>query len=304
MQLVKDALRQFDGVIGDKIDWDAWLHPEDAARVIAAESLAEQGKARLLLGGQAEEGLTLPWPKAQGKVLIKPGKVAIWTGWSHHGKTAMLKQLMLWAIKHGERPLIASMEEEIAELWHDLAILGCGTSEPTASNVDSYIRFIKGNLFFYDQQGTVEPKRLQALIRYAHKTHGITQMVIDSLMMLAVDRDNYEQQARFVSELKAIAKDTGVTVHLVAHMRKKQDKDGEKHMGNIHDISGGHEIASMADYVFNVWRNKQNDADKPAALLGVEKQRGRINYIGKFGLNCHNDSRQFTETNFPMRFYD
>ena len=74
--------------------------------------------------------------------------------------------------------------------------------------------------------------------------------------------------------------------------------------GTMHDIAGGHEIASIADYVFQVWRNKKNDKDKPAAIIKVEKQRGRVNWIGPAGLGFHDVSRQFTEGNFPMRFWN
>jgi hypothetical protein len=66
--------------------------------------------------------------------------------------------------------------------------------------------------------------------------------MIDSLMMLAIGRDDYEGQARFVSELHTFAMNSGVTVHLVAHMRKREGKGGEEVPGSIHDISGGHEL--------------------------------------------------------------
>jgi twinkle protein len=303
MQLVERALNRFNGVInGDAIDWDAHLSPEDVARIVPAQVLAEQGKKRLLHGSELESGLALPWPKTVGRVLVKNGKLVIWTGWSHHGKTNMLKQVILGAIKSGEKAVIASLEEQLDELWHDLAIMGCGTERPTESNVDSFIQFITDKLFLYDQQGTIDAARAIALIRYAAKELGATQVVIDSLMMLNVDRDNYDAQRKFVADLKAAAKDTGATVHLVAHMRKRDGKTGEDQPGSMHDIAGGHEIASIADYVFNVWRDKAGKGDF-AAVLKVEKQRGRINWLGKLGFNFHQESRQFTENNFAMRFW-
>ena len=305
MSLAERALRRFNGVIkGEEIDWERWLKPSDTAKIIPAETLAEEGKKRLLLGAAGEIGLTLPWSKFSGKCLVKSGKVAIWTGWSHHGKTAALKQLMLWAIREGEKSLVASMEEEISEVWHDLAIMACGTGEPTPRVIDRYVQYVTGNLWLYDQQGRVEPKRMLALLRYASAELGVTQAVVDSLMMLGVSRDDYEAQAAFVGELKAVAKDTGMTVHLVAHMRKRDGKGGEDQPGGAHDIAGGHEIYSMADYVFNVWRNKAKDQKSPDCVLGIDKQRGRINWLGRFGLDYHEPSRQFTEGQFPMRFWN
>lgn len=290
---------------GEQIDWERWLAVDDHTRIIPAEALAERGKASMLLGDSGEIGLTLPWEKTNGKVLIRPGKVCVWAGWSRHGKTQLLKQVMLHAIKSGERPLIASMEEEVLEVWKDLAWIGCGERNPRPKEIDSFTSFVSGKLWLYDQQGQINPKRMQAVLRYAAHELKITQAVVDSMMMLALDRDDYEAQARFVGELKSVAKDTGVTIHLVAHMRKRDGKIGDDAPGTLHDIAGGHEIGSKADYAFIVWRDIQRkDTAAPAAILKVEKQRGRVNWLGSIGLGFHDGARQFVEDVHPQRFWN
>jgi hypothetical protein len=77
-------------------------------------------------------------------------------------------------------------------------------------------------------------------------------------------------------------------VHLVAHMRKRESKGGDEAPGTTHDIAGGHEIASIADYVFLPWRDKKPGA-QPACHLKVDKQRGRINWLGTVTLNFPRD---------------
>lgn len=300
--LDQSARKHMAVINGDQIDWEKYMRPEDKSRVVPAEALAERGKARLALGAAAEPGLTLPWEKTHGKVLIRPGKLVVWAGWTHHGKTQMVKQVMLHAIKHSEKPLIASMEEDITDVWCDLATMACG-QEPRLPLIDRFVDFVRGNLWLYDQQGMVSPQKIQAVIRYAAAELKITQVVIDSLMMLEVSKDDYEAQARFVGELKTTAKDTGVTVHLVAHMRKRDGKGGDESPGTIHDIAGGHEIGSKADYSFIVWRDKKPNAN-PACILKVEKQRGRISWLGNVGLNFNDGHRQFVEDVYPMRFWD
>jgi hypothetical protein len=133
-----------------------------------------------------------------------PGKVAVWAGWTHHGKTQMLKQLMLHGIEQGEKPLIASMEEEPIDVWTDLATMACGEEDPAPREVKRFVDFIRANLWLYDQEGLIGPRKVLALIRFAAAELKITQVVVDSLMMLAVDRDDYEAQARFVGELKGL----------------------------------------------------------------------------------------------------
>lgn len=287
---------------GDQIPWEKYLHPEDKSRVVPAETLADAGTRRLMVAPEKEEGLTLPWAKTRDSVLMRPGKLAVWAGWTHHGKTQMVKQLMLHGIGHSEKCLVASMEEEVVDVWSDMASIACGSQEPRLPDVKRFVEFVRGNLWFYDQSGMVDSRRIQAVIRYAAAELKITQAVIDSLMMLSVDRDDYEAQARFVGELKTTAKDTGVTIHLVAHMRKREGRGGDESPGTLHDISGGHEIASKADYVFLVWRDKKPNA-QPSTILKVDKQRGRKNWVGSIGLNFHSGSRQFVEDVHAMRFW-
>lgn len=300
---VIETLERDSVINGNKVNWRDYIHPTDQCRLVPADVLAETCREKILLGKAKTEGLSLPWNCTNGRALIKPGKLCIWTGWSRHGKTQMLKQVMLHAIGQGEKILIASMEEEIQDVWIDLARLYTGGDSPTPRALDEFVNYIRGNLWLYDQQGTIEDTRMQAILRLSADQFGTTQAVVDSLMMLRVNRDDYDQQSRFVGELKSIAKDTHQTVHLVAHMRKRDGKGGEDTPGGMHDISGGHEIGSKADYVFNVWRDIQRkDESKPECLLTIEKQRGDVNWVGKLAFNFHSGSRQFIEGGQTMRF--
>lgn len=305
MSAAERAMGKFSGVISqEQIPWERYLEPEDRTRIVPAEVLAQRGRERMAMGAPQEDGLTLPWDAAKDKVLIRKGKLAVWAGWSRHGKTQLLKQLMLHAISTGEKVLIASMEEEILDVWCDLAQQACHTDSPKSAVLDRFVEFVKGKLWLYDQSGMVNPRKIQAVIRYAAKELGVTQAMIDSLMMLALDRDDYDAQSRFCGELKTTAKDTHCTVHLVAHMRKRDGKTGDESPGNLHDVAGGHEIGSKADYVFIPWRDiKRSNPDTAAQILKVEKARGRINWLGTIGLNFHAASRQFIDGSQPMSFW-
>lgn len=288
-------------ISGDQINWERYLKPDDKARIVPAAALAERGRAEMLLGPRDWAGLNLPWEKTHGKALMTPGSLIVWAGWSRHGKSMMLKQVMLHAIARSEKALIASMEEKVVRVWKDMARQACGKLDASPRQLDRFAEFTNGKLWFYDQQGTVEPRKMQAVIRYAAAELKVTHAVVDSLMTLAIGRDDYEGQHRFVSELHSTAKDTGVTVHLVCHMRKREGKGGEEAPGTIHDISGGHEIGSIADSVFVVWRDMK--AGQPS-ILKIDKQRGDVDWLGTIGLNFHDGSRQFVEDVHPMKFWD
>ena len=280
------------------IDFTKYLSREEKARVVSAEQIAEEGKRQMLLGTEAQPGLLLPWAKCDGKVIILPGKLAVWCGWSFHGKSQMLKHLMTHALSVSEKVCIASMEEELLAVWKTMARIACGVASPAPRSIDNFAAMSGKSLWFYDQQGSIKAEKIRAVIRYAAEELGVTQFVIDSLMMLSVPRDDYDAQSVFVGELKTLAADTGCTIHLVAHMRKGSGKGGEDQPGTTHDISGGHEVASKADYVFNVWRDKNGTSTTGyQTVLKVEKQRGEIDYIGSFGLDFDKASGQFVDGN-------
>lgn len=304
MQLVERAKASLQKVSAADIDLKKYMHAEERNRVVPMAALAERSKALMLLGADHEPGLLMPWDKAKDKIKIIPGKLVIWCGWSRHGKSQMLKQLMLQAISVSEKVCIASMEEETHEVWSEMCRMGVGKREPAPHEIDEFVKFGTGWLWLYDQQGDVSPERIKAVIRYCAQELGVTQFVVDSLMMISLGRDDYEGQARFVGELKTIAKDTGCTVHLVAHMRKREGKSGDEVPGSLHDIAGGHEIGSKADYVFNVWRDiERRNPSNPDCVLSVDKQRGNVNWLGKLGLNFHHQSRQFVEDIYAMKFW-
>jgi twinkle protein len=185
------------------------------------------------------------------------------------------------------------MEEEIDDVWDEMGYLAMATRLPAPRDIDDWCEFFSPKLWFYDQQGRVKPEKVKAVIRYATQELGVTQFVVDSLMMIGVSREDYESQAQFIADLKTLASDTGCTIHLVAHMRKTDNLTGEGKPGGMHDISGGHEISSIADSIFQVWRDKGGKGEWPA-VLKVEKQRGSVNWIGSLGLGYDNNSRQYT----------
>jgi len=299
------ASRSLQSIADQDIDWKEYKFREERAKVVPAHQLAEEGMRRMMLGRtQSAVGLSLPWVKAQGKVCMAPGKLIVWAGWQHHGKSNMAKQIMLHAITNNEKVCIASMEEEMHDVWEDLGFMACGSDIPSVREIKRWTEFQKNSLWFYDQQGTVSAQKILLVIRYCAEELGVTQFVVDSLMMLEVARDDYDAQSRFVGQLKALAKDTHCDIHLIAHMRKGERTGGEDRPGDVADIAGGHEIGSKADYVFVVWRDKERKViTNPECVLLVKKQRGRINWLGNIGLDFHPGSRQYIEGKSAMSFW-
>jgi twinkle protein len=139
---------------------------------------------------------------------------------------------------------------------------------------------------------------------------GIQHIFIDSLMKCVSGEDDYNAQKGFVDQLTAVARDHGVHIHLIHHIRKLQSEEVQP---NKNDIKGSGAIADQVDNVLLVWRNKKKehqarqgsavDISAPDAMLMCEKQRNGESEDW-FGLWYHAASQQFVESYdaVPMDF--
>lgn len=295
MDELQEALKE--ATIADsQIDFKAYmLPPDEHARIVSPLSLVNRIE-KYASGEWKTQGLSLPWGKAETKVRFRPGKTSVWTGYTHHGKTLLLKHLMNHAIKMGEKVCIASMEELPEETFFDMLCQAVHSQEPHTDWIDVYANHVNNKLWFYDQQSMVDPMRMIAVMNYCAREKGVTHFVIDSLMRLDMASDDYDWQRKFFNLLGAHAKATGVHVHIVCHARKGSDENKPL---SIMDIRGSGDIINQADNIFNVWRNKvprserkDFDANGDAVLI-VEKQRGKPNWLGRFRLWMDEASGQF-----------
>ncbi len=137
------------------------------------------------------------------------------------------------------------------------------------------------------------------MARYCAKEKNITHFFIDSLMKSVSGEDDYNGQKMFVDQLTSIARDNGIHIHVVHHIRKPAD---ESHKPSKYDYKGSGSITDQVDNVISVWRNKANerkreaggivDEKDPDALLICDKQRNG-EWEGSIGLWFDANSQQY-----------
>jgi len=259
-----------------------------------------------LFGEITVHGHSLPWSVASDKFRLRPGELTIWAGINGHGKSLILNQIMLSAMRQGAKVCIASLELHPVETLKRMACQFNGISEDkiSAQAVDEMLEFVTGKLWLYAEVGDVEPHRIVALSRYARAEIGADHIVVDSLMKCGTMESDYAAEKRLINSLQNVAKQTGIHIHVVAHSRKL--KDETQIMGKF-DVVGSGMITNMADNVISVSRNKSKEAearkqnpkqeilDKPDAYLLCDKQR-HGQWEGAIGLWFHK-SGQFLANN-------
>lgn len=292
-------------IVDSTIDWDRYiLTDDDVERFVDPLGIVTQ-ISDVLHGRGAHIGLPLPWAGLTEKVRLAPGKLSLWAGINHHGKTAMLKQMALHWVRSGHKVCVASLEEDVAVTMADMIRQALPDTDPRETDewIDVVCNWASGKLWLYNQTKMMDTQRVLALIAYAAKEKGCTHFVLDSLMRIGLAQDDYEGQRVFVNHLTNYARQLGVHIHLVHHIVKRDESE----VPGRESIRGTGAITDQADHVFIVWRDVREDKQwsEPDGILVVAKNRGMrpANWIGKVQLWAHG-SGQFLRhrENKPMQF--
>lgn len=220
---------------------------------------------------------TLPWR-------VRKSELTILTGFSGHGKTAGLNQLMLHMVNQGLKVMDASLEIKPGMTLYNMTRCAMAKKHSKKPEIEACIGWLNDSMFFLDCIGTVNVKRLMHAMEYARKRHGIDVFVIDSLFKCGLGSEDYGAQKDFVDVLTTFCNNTGAHVILVAHSRKTSNGNEEK-VPTKSDVSGSSDITNAAFNVIVFWRNKEkkrrldrareeNDVETIAAW--IEQPDGRI----------------------------
>jgi twinkle protein len=256
-------------------------------------------------------GFKPPWGDVAKSFMFVPSEVTIWTGWSGHGKSMALSQLMVEGIAQGERACIFSGEIKPAKQLKRMVRQITGQKYPSRELIRIAMRWLSGRLWLFDLTGTAKADRLRSVFDYARRRYAVTQFVIDSLMKCGMAEDDYSAQKLFVEGWTDFANEhSGVHVHIVAHSRKKgSDREDSGRM----DVKGSGGITDLAHNVIVLWRNREKEkligeamrngamvpvekAALPDAMLTIDKTREQeIEGDGRSHLWFHRSSLQYVD---------
>ena len=292
-------------LVGD--DFAEYMHTsETQARVIPASNYRDLLKRAMYEPAKVVPGL--PWSKTLEHIAFRAGEVSLWAGANGSGKSMLLSHVMLGLVRQRERACIASFEMKPVRQLERMARQTAMNAKPAETAIDAMFDWLTGRLWFYDQQGPAKAAMVYAVCRYAADRLKCSQIVIDSLMKCVRGEDDYNGQKDFVDELTSIARDTGLHIHLVHHIKKPDD---ESRVPSKYDAKGSGSISDQVDNVFMFWRNKPKEriADReargekmtekdlaalkhPDALLVCDKQRNG-DFEGRISLWFHVGALQY-----------
>lgn len=294
-------------LVDDDIDFEKYLQEtETGEKVRSVSNYANQ--VLHVISPTENEVKPAKLPFINSWLYFNPGEITIWAGYNNAGKSALQGQVMDEFAAKGERICIASMEMTPARTLARICRQRIGTKFPSKDQVYQLLNERKGFMWVYDQQGTVDKKRMIAVIKHCAEKLKCSHIVIDSLMKCLSGVDDYNAQKDFVNDLTVAARDFKTHIHLVAHL-KKPELDSNK-IPNRYSIKGTSEISDLADNVVIVWRNeakeraadsgKPFDTDSADSVLIVDKSRN-CDWTGRVQLWFDDYSGRFSDTHKPKR---
>lgn len=252
------------------------------------------GVADFVFDTQINDGVKMKL--SSNKLNFVEGQVSLWTGINGHGKSLIIGQTFLDIILQNKKVCIASLEMLPATTLGRMVRQACGARYPTSDELISCVKWFSDYVFIFDFVGVASYKRLLKTFAYAYKRHGVTQFLIDSMMLLDVHEDDREGQKNFMLEVCNFAKTYNSHVHIVAHPRKIKS---EYEMPNKMDINGSGMLSNSVDNVFIVWRNKEKEMtiDKAnfssASVADIDKARSVRSHPDAIINICKNRLGQF-----------
>lgn len=268
----------------------------------------------------AEWGIPWPWVNMTRVTYgIRRAALYVWGAGTGSGKTTLMKQLMVTAMRpdlaedHSELG-IEITPRKVASLFfeetpsHTLKTMGGmvlkkrvhvpGTEYDLGEHRAAMESF-KG-LFFPIRLRSRKWSDVEATIRYLHEAEGVEDFFIDPMTALvATAEDERRALDAIMSELAGLAEELVVTIHLVSHLSTPDGKSHEEG-GRIAEkhFRGSRAVAYWAHYMMGLERDKQ-DPDCPTTVRGL-KDRLTGDAVGPFiALKYDRESGLMVETDLP-----
>ena len=282
--------------INDCMKESAYIEPDELKQ-------ANQYKKEVMdefypVGGKLP-GFDMPWGKIPFRFLR--GEVSIITGCNGHGKSLLWGQVMLAGALQEERCCIASFEMAPKKTLARLVRQSTGEKLPGREDIDGCLEWLSDKVWLFELVGTGKVDRMLQVFEYAWKRHGIRHFLVDSLLKLGLNEDDYNGQKALMEKLCDWVNVTGAHIHLVAHPRKEDENMPTGKMS----VRGGGAITDLAFNVFSIWRNKPKEKEMqefkedgilpkgktfddissaPDCIMVIGKSRNVEGVEGKYGL--------------------
>jgi hypothetical protein len=237
-------------------------------KVLSKEQIKDSGLS--LYSNGLPKGFGIGLTEVDEYIRWETGRLSVITGVPSFGKSEFLDFMNVRLNRlHGWKTLYFS-PENFPVCYHLQKLVSKISGKPfektklSEKELFDALNYISDNFFFlnYETVRTLDDI-LECMEQLIHQ-EGVKILVIDPYNRLEHNRPARLTETEYISSildgLSNFAKRFDVLIHLVAHPRKMNKKDGVFDVPNYYDINGSANFANKADYCLTVHRNKSTDS--------------------------------------------
>jgi len=278
-------------------------------KVLSKEQIINSGLS--LYSSGLPTGLGIGLTEVDDYIRWETGRLSVITGVPNLGKSEFLDFMTVrMNLQHGWKTLYFSPENypvnyHLQKLVSKIAGKPFDKNKLSEKELVDTLNHIANNFFFLDYENVRTLDDIIGCAEQLKQQEGIKALVIDPYNRLEHQRparlNETEYISHFLDTLSNFAKRFDILIHLVAHPRKMQMKDGAFEVPNYYDINGSANFANKADYCLTVHRSKEVNQTE----IHIEKVKFKnLGHQGVAFLKYDTPSGNYYEENRELPSWD
>ena len=281
----KDANEAYQQGLGQQVIKSLW-----EAKPYSPDYIKTGADLKDVCKSPRQKGLSIPFPDLDSKIDgIRSGELILFTAGSGVGKSTIIHEIAYHLHTVHNLPVgLICLEESVkttGQRWLSIAmnknLLKSGTVFDDDEYELAYSKALSDGVYIYDHFGSMDTKVLLPKIKSMIKSLGCKIIVLDHISIVVSGLDEKESGSderktidMFMTQLRSLCEETGVTILAVNHLKRSSVKSyNEGGQVSLTDLRGSGALEQLSDIVIALERNQQDKEKSNISQIRILKNR-------------------------------
>lgn len=281
----KDANEAYQQGLGQQVIKSLW-----EAKPYSPDYIKTGADLKDVCRSPRQKGLSIPFPDLDSKIDgIRSGELILFTAGSGVGKSTIIHEIAYYLHTVHNLPVgLICLEESVkttGQRWLSIAmnknLLKSGTVFDDDEYEKAYSKALSDGVYIYDHFGSQDTKVLLPKIKSMIKSLGCKIIVLDHISIVVSGLDEKESGSderktidMFMTQLRSLCEETGVTILAVNHLKRSSVKSyNEGGQVSLTDLRGSGALEQLSDIVIALERNQQDKEKSNISQIRILKNR-------------------------------